>query len=71
MYYPYLWNAKNTPPLTVSPVKYEFIDPPIPKEHCQEEAPANPSGCRFGGLGKEYVNFRKSFRNKNAGGCCS
>ena len=58
MYYPYVWYAKNTPPLTIAPTKFEFIDPPIPEEHCQEDAPANPSGCRFGGLG-----FRQWFTN--------
>ena len=50
MYYPYVWYAKNTPSLDKGPTKFAFFEPPIPEEHCQEDAPANPVGCRYGGL---------------------
>ena len=58
MYYPYVWNARNTPSLEESPNKFKFINPPIPEEHCDEDAPANPKGCKLGGLGiaEYYTN---------------
>ena len=58
MYYPYVWHAKNTPSLDKSPNKFKFIVPPIPEEHCNEDAPANPSGCNYDqGISEFFTNY--------------